>query len=190
MKANDIDIYYGSMGKGDFKICMDGIDYLKLDGVQQEINTVKCYNIISEGFLSNNNINATAACIEVCLSSDDSSNESLSDDESDESNNCLQTVLLNFYFDPEFWEFLLSPSHELRAVSADSGSRTLVCLAFKSYEMKIPFSCKIPLGNEIDPCCDPLFASHRKGQGYERLDGLTFLTIPYCGAEQYRWLLS
>lgn len=50
----------------------------------------------------------------------------------------------------------------LRAVSAGAGSRSLVRLAFKSFEMGIPFM-KINLeGVDLDPFGEVLFKSHKE----------------------------
>jgi hypothetical protein len=117
---------------------------------------VKCNSLSVEGFLENNDINATAACINVTRM------DASSDDDSDNGSDAL--IDFDFHFAPEFWHFFLSSATErkLCAISLAAGSRSLVRLAFKSFEMGIPFSSKRLDGTAIDPSADPLFASHKE----------------------------
>jgi hypothetical protein len=86
------------------------------------------------------------------------------DDDSDNESDVLIDFDFDFHFAPEFWHFFLSSATErkLCAVSHAAGSRSLVRLAFKSFEMGIPFSSEKLDGTSIDPCADQLFASHKE----------------------------
>ena len=44
---------------------------LKVEGVDNEINTVKCINLSAASFLANNDLNITASCIHVNFAADD-----------------------------------------------------------------------------------------------------------------------
>lgn len=93
-----------------------------------------------EGFLNNNDINATAVCIE--FTGDDG---------------VSPVVKVH----PLFWEFVLSGSERvLKASKADVEAKTLVRLAFKSFELGIPFDNKDPTGKTIEAHVGVLYKSH------------------------------
>jgi hypothetical protein len=81
---------------------------------------------------------------------------------------------IDFHFAPDFWKFLLNDSMErnLCAVSLAAGSHNLMRLAFKSFEMCIPFCNKRLDGTEIDACTDQLFKGHiQKVEAEKRGEG-------------------
>ena len=76
-------------------------------------------------FLANNDVNITASCFHVSYSSDE---------------------LFTMHAAPVFWEFLFGKENEHKVstarpyVAANYGSTTFVCIAFKVFEMELPFS--------------------------------------------------
>jgi hypothetical protein len=73
----------------------------------------------------------------------------------------LGDVTFAFKVHPTFWEFVLSDCERaLKAVRGDVKARTLLRLAFKSFELDIPFSSKDISGKEIDPHSELLYKSH------------------------------
>jgi hypothetical protein len=149
LKANDIDVYHGQFGDGPLEMSwLEGaIAHIKVDGIDDEVNTVHCLNFSGKGFLDNNDINATAVCIEV-------------------SHSGSSTAVFKAH--PSLWEFILSGSgteeRVLKASKADVKARTLICLSFKSFELDTPlaFDDKDPTGKTIDPHSEALFKRHTK----------------------------
>jgi hypothetical protein len=143
LKANDLDVYHGQFDDGplDLSRSEGAIARVEVDGIDDEVNTIQCVNFSGEGFLNNNDINATAICIEI--SSGDSS-----------------SIVVKAY--PSFWEFILSGNDDrvLKASKAEVKAKTLVHLSFKSFELGIPFDDKDPTGMTIDPHSELLFKSH------------------------------
>jgi len=142
LKANDIDVYHGQYNDGLLVISnMQGaISQIDVDGIEAEVNTVRCLKFCGSSFLENNDINATAVCIKA------SGGESST---------------FEFKVHSSFWEFLLSDSE--RTLAASRGgvkAKTLIRLAFTSFELGIPFDNKDPSGVAIDPLSEPLYKSH------------------------------
>ena len=68
LKANDIDTYHGnSTDDPSVSLIADlgGIKYHKVEGLELEINTVKCSNLSPDTFMANNDLNVTRACFNV-----------------------------------------------------------------------------------------------------------------------------
>lgn len=139
LKANDIDVYHGQYGDGPLVISkLDGaISRVDVDGIDEEVNTVRCLKFSGSAFLDNNDINATAVCIEATQDG------------------------FKFKVHPTYWEFLLSyPDRILKPSRTGVRAKTLVRLAFKSYELGIPFDDKDPSGVPIDAQSEPIYKSH------------------------------
>ncbi len=102
------------------------------------MNEIKCHSVSPQGFLDNNDINATGICIEVL------------DDKS-----------IKVHASPAFWDFFFEESRHLQACHEGVDTRTLVRLAFKSYESGIPFQTTNPAGKEIEYGAK-IFKSHKQ----------------------------
>ena len=63
--SNDIDIYYGTFDAGK----VDRIDctYAQIQGIDKEVNLLKCSNLNLESMMSNCDINAVAICVKVVV---------------------------------------------------------------------------------------------------------------------------
>ena len=135
LKYNDIDIYHGSFGDGKFERL--SCKQEKVKGVESEVNFISCAHLSTSCLISNFDINAVAVCVHVLVEND-----------------IIASV--KWTVTPQFWHFLLvDPT--LQSWWTDSPSRTLVRLAYKSYDMGIPFSrSSLSLTN------GELFTSHRK----------------------------
>ncbi len=89
--ANDIDTYHGDFTtdpNAEFDVDMRAIKYHKVDGLDLEINTVKCHSLSPDSFLANNDLNVTASCIHVNFAAD---------------------KLFSVHASPQFWMFLFQP---------------------------------------------------------------------------------
>ena len=144
--ANDFDIYVGGEWGDDFEMSKEkgACTYPEVKGFEKdEVNIVKCIRLSSEGFLQNNDINATAVCIEV---------------EDDDIN------YISLHVSPHFWEFFFSSEKErvLKATRTGLGMRTFIRLAYKSYEMKIPFLEVDTDGVNLWDMNETIFSSHTK----------------------------
>jgi hypothetical protein len=86
LKANDIDVYHGQYSDGSLVISKsDGaVACVDIEGIEEEVNTVRCLKFSGWAFLDNNDINATAVCIEATHGG------------------------FKFKVHPTYWEFLLS----------------------------------------------------------------------------------
>ena len=108
----------------------DSVTYSRVEGVSDEINVIKCTSVSADGFLANNDINATAAYIEV-----------LGD----------EPELITISAAPLFWEFFFSSEDErvLKPTRAGVGMKTFVRLAYKSFQMKMKYSKMDPERNVL-----------------------------------------
>jgi len=108
--------------------------------------------------LNNNDINATAVCIEVTSG---------------------ETVSAVFKAHRSFWDFVLSGTErQLKAVKAGVDVKTFVRLAFKSFELGIQFSEKDPSGKAIDLYSEVLYKSHvEKIEKMSKWDSSPFLRM-------------
>ena len=127
LSANDIDVYHGSFATEPGRsmvVYMNQVAYHHEEGLEWEINTVKSDLISAQGFLDGNDLNVTAACLNVDFASDE---------------------LFTMHASPCFWEFLFEKS-EARVIRTaalfDDGQysvKTFVRMAFKAFEMS--FKC-------------------------------------------------
>ena len=133
--SNDIDIYYGTFDAGK----VDRIDctYAQIQGIDKEVNLLKCSNLNLESMMSNCDINAVAICVMVVVEKS-------------------VVTATDWIVSPEFWHFWLI-SRTLQSWRTDSPARTLVRLAYKSYQMKLPFSF-----SSLSLLDGVLFTSHQK----------------------------
>jgi hypothetical protein len=94
-----------------------------------------------QGFLNNNDINATAVCIEVSQ---------------------IEPLVVEVKVHWPFWEFVLLDSERVlkKPSKTDVKARTLVHLAFKSFKLDIPFDIRDPSGKAIDALSEVLYKSH------------------------------
>jgi hypothetical protein len=142
LKANDINVYHGHFKDGSIVMpAVEGaIEHIEVDGISKEVNTVKCLKLSGQGFLNNNGINATAVCIEVCQ---------------------IEPLVVEVKVHPSFWEFVLLGSERvLKPSKTDVKAHTLVRLAFKSFELDIPFNIRDPSGKAFDVHSKVLYKSH------------------------------
>jgi hypothetical protein len=97
LKANDIDVYHGHFEDGSLVMsAVEGaIERIDVDGISEEVNTVKCLKLSGQGFLNNNDINATAVCIEVSQ---------------------IEPLVVEVKVHPSFWEFVLLGRKGAKAV--------------------------------------------------------------------------
>ena len=135
LKYNDIDIYYGSFGDGNIK--RTGCKQKMVDNVQSEINLISCINLNTSCLVDNFDINAVAICVHVHVKHEKVSS-------------------LEWFVTPEFQHFVFE-DNTLRSWQTDSPSRTLVRLAYKSYQIGLKFSM-----SSLSLEDGELFTSHRK----------------------------
>jgi hypothetical protein len=132
LTANDIDVYTGTPGKKT-QVAIDyhSIQYLSINGISQEVNTVSVVqNFGWKSLLDNNDINATAVAIEVQRDNHG-------------------VLLVEFHVSLHFWGFLFG-GRVLKAVNpASAQTKTLVRLAYKAFPMNLEFD-----GANIDPCSE------------------------------------
>ena len=72
LEANDVDVYHGAFSTEapEMIVFLDQIKYTQVDEFQWEINTVKCDGLSAENFLANNDLNVTASCFHVDMSTE------------------------------------------------------------------------------------------------------------------------
>ena len=66
--SNDIDVFHGDFtddSSKDLFVDKCSIQKFNVDGVELEVNTVKCNDLSPETFLANNDVNITASCIHI-----------------------------------------------------------------------------------------------------------------------------
>jgi hypothetical protein len=162
MVANDIDCFFGTSRTGPF--IMNGIPRKEM--VQEhEVNWVEVQHFSVACVLNNNDINATAFAVGI-----------------EEKNGCLS---FEIKVHPHFWRWFFSRDHVLAAVRPKQAkTRTLVRLAYKSLDMRLPFddggidaeSEKLPFSHKEkldrlnqDWPDNPLsaFTIHRQGTAYK-----------------------
>ena len=132
---NDIDVYYGRFGEGD--INRINCSYTNIDGIDKEVNLIECSNLNTKYLQENCDINAVAVYVHVHVE-----------------NKVVRSS--EWTVSPEYWHFLLV-DRTLQSWRAENPAQTLVRLAFKSYQMKLPFSTSfLSLLDGI------LFVSHQK----------------------------
>ena len=149
--ANDIDVYHGTWNNEDgrelLNVLMSEISYMDVDGIDIPVNTVKCKNLSAKAFLSSNDVNVTACCLDVNYNNPDD--------------------VITMHVSPHFWQFIFSPRAErvVRPVKAISvlGARTAVRVAYKAFQMSQNYHW-----NGIDPCSGTLAKSHK-----EKIDSMS-----------------
>ena len=98
---------------------------------------ISCTNLNTSSLINNFDINAVAVCVHVKVRN-------------------KKVTSVNWIVTPEFWHFVFA-DQTLRLWRTDSPSRTLVRLAFKSYQMGLDFSW-----SDLSLTDGELFSSHRK----------------------------
>ena len=123
LEANDIDVYHGSftsVAGTSMSVHLDQIDYTKIDGLEWEVNTVRCDRLSAENFLANNDINVTASCFHVDFTKDE---------------------LFSIHASPCFWEFVFQKNTDRRittvySLDADKyEATTCVRIAYKAFQL-------------------------------------------------------
>ena len=122
-----------------FTVFKDRIEYLTVEGVDLEVNTIEGTNLSAQNFLANNDINATAACLHL--------KASLGEDGVPG----VPKVGFTLHVSPHLWELLFLPTNEKRIkvvnpFNIENQSTTCVRIGFKAKQMQI----KYDLG-ELDP---------------------------------------
>ena len=118
--ANDIDVYHGKWAEEKLTIHFKEMKYHKVADVDLGVNTIPCSGLSTTSLLHNNYVNATAVCFEGT-----STGASLD---------------ISVIYAPAYWKFLLIEKHVVRPVlPSNFGSKTFVCIAYKSYQMYLPF---------------------------------------------------
>ena len=69
---------------------MSEISYVDVDGIDIPVNTVKCKNLSAKAFLSSNDVNVTASCLDVNYNNPDD--------------------VITIHVSPYFWQYLFSKS--------------------------------------------------------------------------------
>ena len=137
MKANDIDVFYpvgsNSSEKADeLKIDFTKLEYIALDGMEQEVNKIPVLQGYSvEELLLNNDINATAIGLDISV---------FVGGEADTDKLDSGDILIVPHFGKHFWEFAYSDTHSLKPTRANAGAKTFVRLQYKSCQMELPVS--------------------------------------------------
>ena len=137
MKANDIDVFYpvgsNSSQKGDeLKIDFTKLEYIALDGMEEEVNKIPVLQGYSvEELLLNNDINATAIGLDISV---------LIGGEADTDKVDSGDILIVPHYGKHFWEFAYSDSHSLKPTKANARAKTFVRLQYKSCQMELPVS--------------------------------------------------
>jgi hypothetical protein len=72
MGADDIDVYFAKEGiyhkdHNDISVVFEETKYIKLDGIDREVNTVPVHNFSAEKVVTNNDVNTTAIGVEVIV---------------------------------------------------------------------------------------------------------------------------
>jgi|AntRauTorckE5430_2_1112549.scaffolds.fasta_scaffold07164_2 hypothetical protein len=126
LKANDIDTYHGnSTDDPGMLLIVDlgGIKYHKVEGLELEINTVKCSNLSPDTFMVNNDLNVTGACFNVNFAGDEGSK------------------LFTIHVSPQLWTFFFKNHDERQIKAIDRGNvdlhdaTTCVRIAYKAWQM-------------------------------------------------------
>jgi hypothetical protein len=116
LKANDIDVYFGSEGSGVLELVPGGNakKSVVIGGIELELNTLRVTNFCVKKLLANNDINATAVAFEVSNSGNDS----------------------ELSASPEFWEFL--STGRLKMIrSGKAKDRSIVRIFYKAFDMSL-----------------------------------------------------
>ena len=137
LKYNDIDVYYGNFGPKDCDIIRTDCKWTQIPGIETEVNLILCENLNAKNLTENFDINAVAVCICVSVANDKAST-------------------VEWLITPEFWHFVLEDK-TLRSWRTDSPARTLVRLAYKSYQMGLSFSM-----SSLSLSDGELFTSHKR----------------------------
>jgi hypothetical protein len=139
LKANDIDVYFGSEGSGAIELVPGGNakKSIVIGEIELELNTVRVRNYCVQKLLANNDINATAVAFEV----------------KNRSGNVLVSA------SPEFFEFLSTGRLQImhpRVVK----DRSIVRIFYKGFDMSLEVEGREDLlrriGNEV------IYKSHKK----------------------------
>lgn len=128
LQYNDIDVYHGNFDHG--VIRRKDCVWTTLDGVEKEVNLISCSNLNVKFMLENCDINVVAVFVEVAVTAKKVSSVNWTVGAFDQT---------------------------LRSWQTDSQARTLVRLAYKSYQMGFPFD-----EGHLSPLEGELFASHKK----------------------------
>ena len=132
---NDIDVYHGKFADG--MIQRMGCSWKKLQGIEKDINFVSCVNLNIAALKDNCDINAVAVFVHVKV-------------------NEKKVSSVKWDVAPQFWHFLFF-EHILKSYQTDSPARTLVRLAYKSFQMGLPFD-----QGTLSPMDGDLFSSHKR----------------------------
>jgi hypothetical protein len=109
--ANDVDVFYGEFGEGKHQ----RIEYNRTTLANAlEVNTIRCQNLNMDDLVEGCDINAVQAGFTV--------------DENGE---------IAWRIGPAFFHFILS-DHTLRPINLGSPSATMVRLAYKAYQLRLP----------------------------------------------------
>ena len=143
LEANDVDVYHGAFSTEapEMIVFLDQIKYTQVDEFQWEINTVKCDGLSAENFLANNDLNVTASCFHVDMSTE---------------------KLFTVHASPCFWEFVFQEAgvRMIKTVKpfADDKYEASTCIriAYKAYRMNLGYSF-----GDIDPTRGTLAYSHK-----------------------------
>ena len=133
--SNDIDVFHGDFtddSSKDLFVDKCSIQKFNVDGVELEVNTIKCNNLSPETFLANNGVNITASCIDIDF----------------ESGNMTASIFASSCF----WTFLFQDHFERKVQAVNTingdvcGANTCVRIAYKAFQME-EFEIQFTLGN-------------------------------------------
>ena len=126
--ANDIDTYHGRFTEdpdAKLNVHLNANNYLEVEGIELEVNTVECDNLSPATLLANNDLNITGSCIGVDF-------DALADG----------GKLFTIHASPQFWTFLFQKRADRVIKPMDTfnvdgyGATTCVRLAFKAFQMQ------------------------------------------------------
>jgi hypothetical protein len=136
---NDIDVYVGSPGEGEFKM-LRHLPPMDVPDMVQKANVIECVNLSPASLLDGADLNLIACCLQVTVSGP-------------------QVTDVKWKIAPSCWEFLLDSSSKIKARSLATGAQTMIRGSYKAMEI-VGQSRQVDLRG-LDPSKGVVFASHK-----------------------------
>lgn len=135
MPFNDIDVYHGHFGDGDFLMTQHQDKKL---GLTQDVQFVRCTELSMEYFSRSCDINIVKVATHVEVADG-------------------KVVSVHWQVSPEFWDFIFN-ERALKHLTTKTPSQTGVRLAYKAWQTGLPFW----LGDGLDILQGEFFPGHHK----------------------------